>query len=230
MRRCPQASHLPQDHPRGRRAGSHRGDDTSRTSWRGGVLCSAPCKGRPPDASRPGPRTRCGSRPCPPRPPRGSRRGVAGGRARPASRRRQVVHAYSLGVASCTTPRLQGTKMDSGGGDSRMGTGPARSAPRPPCPRPPRRMPAPPAPDPRRSPRRPPAAPRGAGGSSKVTRTRAAALAPAGAATHRGGGRAGGRWQDAGRSAEGLRHARLEGPQLGQRRGAKGAGAGAAVS
>lgn len=198
MRRCPQAGHLPRDHPRGGRAGSHHGDDTSRTSWRGGVLCSAPCKGRPPDASRPGPRARCRSRPLPtPTTPRVPARGRWRARARPASRRRQVVHAYSLGVASCTTPRLQGTKMDSGGGDSRMGTGPARTAPRPPCPRPPRRMPAPPAPDPRRSPRRPPAAPRASGGPSKVTRTRAAAPAPAGAG-HSPRRRAGGRWQDAG--------------------------------
>lgn len=65
MSRYPPAGHLPRDHPHDRRAGSHRCNDTSRTSWRGGVLCSAPCKGRPPDASRASPRARSGSRPRP---------------------------------------------------------------------------------------------------------------------------------------------------------------------
>lgn len=57
-----------------------------------------------------------------------------------ASARCQVAHGGFLprGVASCTTPRLQGTKMDSGKGADRMGTGPrAHTPPARPGPRPP---------------------------------------------------------------------------------------------
>lgn len=85
-------------------------DNTSWTSRRGGVLRSAPCKGRSRDACR----AQCPLPvPTPPRPPArpGARCPVRS--AGPAPRRRQVAHAFSRGVASCTTPRLQRTKMDS---------------------------------------------------------------------------------------------------------------------
>lgn len=76
---------------------------------RGGAGCSAPRHVRaglrmPPGRARM-PTDAASPASCPPRPPGRSRCRVAGGRARRASRRRQVVHAYSPGVASCTTPR-----------------------------------------------------------------------------------------------------------------------------
>lgn len=100
------ASHQSRGHLQGRLAGwSPVADDTSRTSWRGGVLCPAPCTGGSPDApSGPVP----AARPLPIDEQKVRAPGPPGG-VGPATRR-QVAHVRSLGVASCTTPRLREAK------------------------------------------------------------------------------------------------------------------------
>lgn len=163
----PPAAGPPSSHPAGFRPAA---DDTSWTSWRGGVLRSAPCKGRSPDA--------CRARACSPPPahrdhPYVPAPGCPTGSAGSASPKRQVAHVYSLGVASCTTPRLQGTKMDSVAETTAWA--PARVRHQPPGPRPSKGIPTP-LPGTRAALLRPHAAP---GFPRKVTRSGAAAPAPA---------------------------------------------------
>lgn len=234
VRRCPQASHLPQDHPRGRRAGSHRGDDTSRTSWRGGVLCSAPCKGRPPDASRPGPARVPAAAPDPAHPdhPEGPGAGsLAGARGRHHGGARSSTLTHS-GLHHAPRRAFREPKWTPVEETAAWAPAP-RAQPRA---RPALALPSPTPQDasaPRAGPPPLPAPP-----SRGPTRRRGpfqgnpdpGSCPGAGGGRHSPRRRAGGRWQDEDRSAEGLRHARLEGRQLGRRRGAQGAGAGAAVS
>lgn len=230
MHRCPQAGHLPRDHPRGHRAGSHHDDDTSRTSWRGGVLCSAPCKGRPPDASRPGPRTRCccHSRPLPTAttrtvPARGRWRARAAGITAAPGRPRLLTRCCIMHHAA----RLREPKWTPVEETAAWAPAP-RSQPAPVLPLPtlkdasspgagPKPLPAPPSRGPtrRRGPLQgdpEPSSCPGAGGGRALTEA-AGGRRVAGCGLVRGG----------------ARHAPLGGRPLGRRRGAQGAGAGAAV-
>lgn len=178
----------PASHLQGRLAGwSPAADDTSRTSWRGGVLCPAPCTGGSPDApSGPVPAAR------PPPIDELSVRapGPPGGVG--AATRRQVAHVRSLGVASCTTPRLREAKWTPVAGTPAWAPAAHRGAALPSSPRR-SRQPGVGAAPPSHGPTRP-------WGPSKMTRTGSCPDA-AGPGTHRaagGGMQAGTRWMDHG--------------------------------